>query len=81
MIRLLLADGRVVEASAGHPTADGRQVGDLKPGDSLDNSRLVGVERISYVGDTWDLLPAGPTGAYWANDVLLGSTLWPGRLN
>jgi hypothetical protein len=81
VLRVRLADGRVVEASAGHPTADGRQVGDLKPGDSLDNSRLVGVERISYVGDTWDLLPAGPSGAYWANDVLLGSTLWPGRLN
>jgi hypothetical protein len=81
VLRLRLADGRVVEASAGHPTADGRQVGDLKPGDSLDNSRLVGIERISYVGDTWDLLPAGPSGAYWANDVLLGSTLWSGRLN
>jgi len=81
MLRLRLADGRVVEASAGHPTADGRQVGDLRPGDPLDNSHLVGVERISYVGDTWDLLPAGPSGAYWANDVLLGSTLRSGVLN
>jgi hypothetical protein len=77
MLRLALADGRVVEASAGHPTADGRHVGDLQPGDALDGSRLISDDELPYVGETWDLLPAGQTGAYWANDVLLGSTLEP----
>ncbi len=28
-----------------------------------------------YLGDTWDLLPLSSTGEYWANGVLLGSTL------
>jgi hypothetical protein len=75
ILRLSLADGRVVEASAGHPTVDGRHVGNLQPGDVLDGTLISAVESLAYAGDTWDLLPAGPTGAYWANDVLLGSTL------
>jgi hypothetical protein len=79
VLRLLLSDGRVVEASGGHPLADGRRVAELESGDLLDGSRLSSVEPILYVGDTWDLLPAGPSGVYWANGVLLGSTLrsWP----
>jgi hypothetical protein len=81
MLRLTLSDGRVVDASAGHPTVTGRRIGDLKTGDLLDGSRLRTVEQKPYTGDTWDLLPAGPTGAYWANDVLLGSTLGPAVLN
>jgi hypothetical protein len=76
VVQLVISDGRTVEASPGHPTADGRRVGELRPGDLLDGSRVKAVERVSYIGDTWDLLPAGPTGAYWADDVLLGSTLW-----
>src|SRR4029077_6933019 len=34
-VRLTLSDGRQVTVSAGHPTADGRAVGRLRPGDSL----------------------------------------------
>jgi len=75
VLRLTLADGRVVDASAGHPTVDGRPVGELRAGDGLDGSRLIRVESIPYAGDTWDLLPAGPTGVYWANGIQLGSTL------
>ena len=78
MLHLTLADGRAVDASAGHPTVTGQQIGDLKAGDLLDGSRLRSVEQRDYTGDTWDLLPAGPSGDYWANDVLLGSTLGPG---
>jgi len=77
VVRLTLSDGRVVEASPGHPAADGRPVGELKPGDLLDGSHLTAVQRIPYVGDTWDLLPDGQTGTYWANGVLLRSTLSP----
>jgi hypothetical protein len=75
ILRLALADGRTVEASPGHPTADGRLLGDLRQGDLLDGSAVTAVQRVSYVGDTWDLLPAGATGFYWADGVLLGSTL------
>jgi hypothetical protein len=75
VVRLTLSDGRVVEASPGHPAADGRHVGELKPGDLLDGSHLTAVERIPYVGDTWDLLPDGQTGTYWANGVPLRSSL------
>lgn len=75
VIRLVLADGRTVVASPGHPTADGRRIGELNPGDLLDGSRVRTTELMPYVGDTWDLLPASPTGEYWADGVLLGSTL------
>jgi hypothetical protein len=75
VLRVVLADGRTVEVSAGHPTGTGRLVGTLRLGDLLDGSSVMTVESIPYADDTWDLLPAGPTGVYWANDVLLASTL------
>lgn len=76
VVRLVLADGRTVLVSPGHPTVNGRRVGDLAASDLLDGVRVVSVERVAYVGGaTYDILPAGPTGAYWANGVLLGSTL------
>lgn len=64
VVRLTLADGRAAEASPGHPIPDGRRVGDLNVGDTLDGSRIVRVDRVPYLGDTWDVLPAGPTGVY-----------------
>jgi len=76
VVRVTLADGRVVPVSAGHPTADGRRVGDLRAGDALDGSRVASVERVPYDGvATFDILPAGATGVYWADGVLLASTL------
>lgn len=76
VVRLALQDGRVVYVSPGHPTADGRRVGDLAADDTLDGARIASVERLAYTGGmTYDILPAGTTGAYWANGVLLGSTL------
>jgi hypothetical protein len=76
VVRVALDDGRLLYVSPGHPTADGRRVGDLAPGDSLDGARIASVERVAYSGGaTYDILPAGATGAYWANGVLLGSTL------
>lgn len=75
---LALDDGRALFASPGHPTADGRRVGALVPGDVLDGARVVRATRVRYAGGaTYDLLPSGPTRAYWANGVLLGSTLRP----
>jgi hypothetical protein len=76
VVRLALEDERLVYVSPGHPTADGRRVGDLAAGDVLDGARIASVERVTYAGGaTYDILPAGATGAYWANGVLLGSTL------
>jgi hypothetical protein len=76
VVRFRLADGRSVLVSPGHPTSDGRLVGELRVGDRLDGSRVVGADRVPYSGRfTYDLLPSGPTGTYFANGVLLGSTL------
>jgi hypothetical protein len=76
IVRLVLADGRTVDVSPGHPTSDGRTVGDIAVGAALDGVTVVSAERVRYTGGaTFDLLPAGATGAYWANGVPLGSTL------
>jgi len=62
--------------SAGHPTADGRKVGELKAGDRYDGAVVTSAALVAYTGGaTFDVLPAGATGTYWANGVLLGSTL------
>ena len=76
MIHLVFDDGRELFASPGHPTIDGRTVGDLSPGDVYDGASVVTAKRILY-GEraTYDVLPSGETGFYWANGVLLGSTL------
>jgi hypothetical protein len=76
MVHLVLADGRELLASPGHQTADGRALGSLAAGEPLDGSTISSWELVPYSGDrTYDLLPAGPTGHYWANHILLSSTL------
>ena len=78
VLKVTLADGRTITASPGHPAADGRSLGGLKPGDVLDGAKVTAVEPVAYDGEmTFDLLPSGATGRYWANDTLLGSTLVP----
>jgi hypothetical protein len=76
MVHLKLADGRELLASPGHRTADGRPLGALAVGDRLDGSTVTLWALVPYAGDrTYDLLPAGPTGTYWADGILLASTL------
>ena len=78
VVHLVLADGRELWASPGHPLADGRKLGDLRPGDALDGSEVMASERIAYTGgSTFDVLPSGESGAYWADGVALRSTLRP----
>lgn len=78
MLRLTLADGRVLLASPGHPTSSGRLLADLLVGGRLDGSTVVQIERVPYLGfATYDLLPSGESGVYWADGVLVGSTLSP----
>ena len=76
VVRVALDDGRLVFVSPGHPTADARRIGDLAAGDRLDGARIASVDSVTYAGgSTYDILPTGITGAYWANGILLGSTL------
>lgn len=76
VVHLVLADGRELRVSPGHPLADGRLVGDLAPGVVVDQTMVVSAALEDYDGGaTFDLLPAGPTATYWADGVTLRSTL------
>jgi hypothetical protein len=77
VVRLTLDSGAMIELSAGHPTADGRKFGELRPGSSLDDVHSVrAVEVVPYRHDaTYDILPASSTGTYFAGGALVGSTL------
>ncbi len=76
IVHLALSDGREVMVSAGHPTTDGRTIGDLVVGDVLDGARVVKADTIPYDQPAkYDLLPAGETGSYWANGIPMNSTI------
>jgi hypothetical protein len=75
-VHVVLQTGRELWASPGHPTADGRFIGDLVVGDYLNGTLITKIENLaSNQPYTYDLLPAGDTGYYWANGILIGSTL------
>ena len=76
ILHVLLANGRTLDVSAAHPTADGRRFGELRPGDTLDKQPIaaVVVEPYNYPA-TYDILPASDTGFYFAAGVRIGSTL------
>jgi hypothetical protein len=75
--RITLDDGRTVRASASHPLVDGTLVGNLTVGARVDGARVTAIDTTPYRGATWDVLPAGETGTYWADGVRIGSTLRP----
>jgi hypothetical protein len=76
VMRVELNDGRNVTAAWRHPTAEGRALGEYHVGDTLDGALVILVQHVIYNGGaTYDLLPAGSTGLYWANGILLKSTL------
>jgi len=78
VVRLVLADGRAVTASPGHPLADGRLLGELRAGDAVDGSVVVVAELVAYSGArTYDLAVNGPSGIYFVDGIPLGSTLRP----
>jgi hypothetical protein len=78
VVRLVLADGRTVTASPGHPLADGRRLGDLRAGDAVDGSVVVSADLVAYDGGrTFDLVVGGPTGIYLVDGIPMGSTLRP----
>jgi hypothetical protein len=76
LVRVELNDGRTVTASPGHMSADGLALGDYKVGDTLDRGTVISTDYVTDDGlATYDLLPDGQTGLYWANGILLKSTL------
>ncbi len=81
VIHLVLDDGRDLIASLTHRVADGRPLGSLMPGDMVDGAN---VSTVSYMLDkgaaAYDILPAGDTGIYWANDIPVQSTIFEGDL-
>jgi len=77
IVHLRLVDGRQLWVSPHHPLPDGRRVGELVAGDQVDGSRVVREQLVPSSVATYDLRPGGPTGTYWAEGILLGSTLQP----
>jgi hypothetical protein len=76
VVRLVFDNGERVEISGSHPTADGRRLDALVPGDVLGEVRVVSVETVPYGHDrTYDILPASDSGTYVAGGALIGSTL------
>jgi hypothetical protein len=78
LVELVLSDGRSVHASPGHSLADGRTIGELSAGDMVDGARVMSAGLVGSGPRTWDVLPSGPTGTYWADGILLKSTLGDG---
>lgn len=79
VVTVNLSDGRMITASWGHPTVENRAVGSYRVGDTLDGATVVNVAPVAYGNDaTYDILPGGTTGLYWANGILLKSTLAAG---
>lgn len=80
VVRMTLADGRTLMASPGHPTIDGEPIGAFRVGDPFDGGIVSALAVVPYrAAFTYDLLASGPTGAYFVNGILLGSTLAPSR--
>ncbi len=76
MIHLVLHDGRELWASPAHPAVNGKAIDQLTKSTSYDGTTIDSVEIKPYTDtQTYDLLPAGPTGFYWANGIPVASTL------
>ncbi|OGE63099.1 hypothetical protein A2964_03275 [Candidatus Daviesbacteria bacterium RIFCSPLOWO2_01_FULL_40_27] len=76
VVHLTLSDGRELWVSPNHPTIDGLEAGQLQVGQNYDGSIILSSELIPYWDNkTYDLLPNSETGFYFANSILMGSTL------
>jgi len=79
VLRITFDNGQILEISPGHPTADGRRLGDLAPGEQLTGGNITSVVEVPYHhSHTYDILPASDSGTYFAAGVLVASTLQPG---
>ncbi len=77
LIHLTLADRREMLVSPLHPLSDyEKDIRDLQRMPKYDGARIVSISHYYYPNQyTYDILPSGETGSYWANGILLGSTL------
>lgn len=78
VVEVKLNDGTLLEISPGHPTGPGSiKFGSLKKGYKLDGRIVESVKLIPYkYSYTHDILPYSLTGNYYANGVLIGSSLF-----
>ncbi|MFA5933700.1 MAG: hypothetical protein WC795_00540 [Candidatus Paceibacterota bacterium] len=76
VMHFVLSDNRELFVSPGHPTSDGRLAGTVLAGDTLDGAKVLSAILVPYEDEyTYDILPAGETGQYWSNGILMSSTL------
>lgn len=78
MLNIELADGRKLQVTPDHPAAaDYFSLTQYETGTVLDKSTVT-QKYFTELNDafTYDILPGGDTGYYWANDILIGSTLF-----
>jgi len=76
VIDLKLVDGRELFVSSNHPTYNGKIIGNLKVGETYDGSKVKSIKLVPYKYQfTYDILPDSQTGDYFANGILVGSTL------
>ena len=76
MLWMVLSDGRELVAAGAHPNADGTFLRQLRAGQPYDGATIVSTTwTVSTAAATFDILPAGPAGTYWANGILIGTTL------
>ncbi len=81
VLHMVLDDGRQLSTSPLHPDVDNNPLVYLKKGSCYDNAIIIRSELKDYGGErTWDLLPEGETGLYWANNILISSTLKTNQL-
>ena len=83
MVRIEMADGRKLQVTPGHPSAIVQKtIGEFEIGDTIDGSVIIKKSYIAYKEQyTYDILPQGETGFYWANGILIGSTLTQVKLD
>ncbi|MCK9352482.1 MAG: Hint domain-containing protein [Candidatus Pacebacteria bacterium] len=76
VMHIKLSDGRELFVSPGHKIADGRSAGEMSVGDKIEGATVVLSDLVPYTEEyTYDILPSGNTGMYFANGILLRSTL------
>ncbi|MBX3063283.1 MAG: hypothetical protein KF726_09930 [Anaerolineae bacterium] len=83
VVRIGVNNGVFLEVSGGHPLPNGQTVQSLTLNTSLISSSpspfgasVTSLETVAYDGNlTYDILPEGETGFYFANGILLASTL------
>jgi hypothetical protein len=77
MTILTTEDGCKLTVSGTHPDSGGAPVASLHVGEVIGGKRIASITSEPYeLRTTYDILPDSSTGAYWANGILIGSTLW-----